>query len=40
LATLRIANKLGISLGEIYYEEFCDQEGWTYVIGDFKISIL
>jgi len=30
LVTPRITNKLRGSLGEIYYKEFCDQEGWAY----------
>lgn len=30
MVTPRITNKLRGSLGEIYYKEFCDQEGWAY----------
>jgi len=30
LITPRITNKLRGSLGEIYYKEFCDQQGWAY----------
>ena len=30
MITPRITNKLRGSLGEIYYKEFCDQEGWAY----------
>jgi hypothetical protein len=30
LVTPRITNKLRGALGEIYYKEFCDQEGWAY----------
>ena len=31
MVTPRITNKLRGSLGEIYYKEFCDQEGWAYI---------
>ncbi|GFN41547.1 MAG: hypothetical protein YK1312THETA_1350004 [Marine Group I thaumarchaeote] len=30
MITPRITNKLRGSLGEIYYKEFCDQQGWAY----------
>ena len=30
MVTPRITNKLRGSLGEIYYKELCDQEGWAY----------